>query len=232
MMRISLATVVASTVLLAGCGGASHFVSGTDQGHGNRGRLGGWCRRGPGRSPAGPMKVPDWMKVDRAKKRWPMQIEAGKTEANHNWNFNGFANGDAIIAVPVNYSVRMEGFNNDKAVAHSIGVDQRTGEFPPTLANPQPVFPKAISSKPTDPAGGVSPGKSETVNFKAATRTPAAWCATCRVTRLRACGCDSMSCPILRPGCGALPSRDSGHRREMAPVASYKRWFIDMVAPR
>ena len=169
MMRISLATVVASTVLLAGCSDTRTSSQGQTKGMETGAGPAAGAGAAPAAAPAGPMKVPDWMKVDRAKKAVTMQIEAGKTEANNHWNFNGFANGNATIAVPVNYSVQIEFKNDDKAVAHSIGVDQRTGEFPPTLANPQPVFPKAISSKPTDPAGGVSPGKSETVNFKAAT---------------------------------------------------------------
>ncbi len=171
MMRTSIA-LVASTLLLAGCSGTRNSSQdqsqGAETGQGPAAAApGGGASTAPAAAPAGPMKVPEWMKVDRSKKSVTMNIEAGKTEANNHWNFNGFANGNATIAVPVNYAVQIEFKNDDKAVAHSIGVDKRTGEFPPTMANPQPVFPKAISSKPTDPAAGVAPGKSETVSFKA-----------------------------------------------------------------
>ena len=58
--------------------------------------------------------------------------------------------------------------NDDKAVAHSIGVDQRTGEFPPRWRTRSRCSPRqSAASRPT--RRGVSPGKSETVNFKAAT---------------------------------------------------------------
>ena len=103
MMRISLATVVASTVLLAGCGDTRTSSQGQTKGMETGAGPAAGAGAAPAAAPAGPMKVPDWMKVDRAKKAVTMQIEAGKTEANNHWNFNGFANGDATIAVPVNY---------------------------------------------------------------------------------------------------------------------------------
>jgi sulfocyanin len=175
MMRISMAGVVASALLVAGCGRSApeSQSKGVETGAGPGAAPGGPGAPAtpgpPAAAPTGPMTMPDWMKVDRAKKSVSMQIEAGKTETNNHWNFNGFSNGGATIAVPANYTVQINFKNDDPAVAHSLGVDKRTGDFPPTFENPQPVFPKAITSKPTDPAGGVSPGKSETLSFKAAT---------------------------------------------------------------
>jgi uncharacterized cupredoxin-like copper-binding protein len=174
MRRIATALVAGSALIALGCGGGRNSTEnqskGIETGAGpaaTPAAPGGGAA--PSAAPTGAMKVPDWMKVDRAKKAVTLQVEAGKTDANNHWNLNGFSNGNATIAVPANYTVRIEFKNDDPAVSHSIGVDKRTGDFPPTMQNPQPVFPKAISSKPTDPAGGVSPGKTETVNFTAAT---------------------------------------------------------------
>ena len=71
------------------------------------------------------------MTVNRANKTVAIHIQAGKTAANNHWNFNGSTNGSTIISVPVNYSVEIGFKNDDRAVAHSLGVDARTGEFPP-----------------------------------------------------------------------------------------------------
>jgi uncharacterized cupredoxin-like copper-binding protein len=107
------------------------------------------------------------MKVDEAAKTISADIDAGKTPDNNHWNFNGFVNGNATMTVPAGYKVRIQMKNSDPAVAHSIGVDSKMGEFPPMFQDPKPVFPGAISEDPTSPQGGTAPGKSATISFTA-----------------------------------------------------------------
>lgn len=172
-MRWSMGLLSVAGLLMAACGG------------GNRGTTTGTARTGqPAETAAAPaggatttgatggggggaLTVPDWMKVDKSARTVSADVEAGKTPDNNHWNFNGYYNGNATITVPVGYKVRIQFTNHDPAVPHSIGVDSRTGDFPPTFTNPQPVFRGAISSNPTDPTKATAPGKSETISFTA-----------------------------------------------------------------
>lgn len=113
------------------------------------------------------LTLPSWMKVDRSAKTVSADIEAGKTAENNHWNFNGYYNGNATIAVPAGYKVTIQFKNDDPAVAHSIGVDSKTSDFPAMWENPQPVFSGAISENPTSLQGGTSPGKSTKISFTA-----------------------------------------------------------------
>lgn len=117
----------------------------------------------------GGMTTPDWMTVDHDAETVTLQIEAGSSDANNYWNFNGYINGGATITVPVGYAVTIEFTNRDPAMAHSIGVSELTSNFPPMFENPQPVFAGAISSNPTDQAQATQPGRSETISFTAGT---------------------------------------------------------------
>ena len=110
--------------------------------------------------------MPSWMKVDQNAKTVSMDIQGGKTATNNHWNFNGYANGDATITVPPGFKVTLDVSNHDPALAHSIGVDTRTGNFDATLT-PQPAFANAVSPDPSNPAGGIQPGKSTKVTFTA-----------------------------------------------------------------
>ena len=165
-MRHLLFAAAASAVL-AGCrGGESSTAKAPDTGAGAAPAAG---PAAPAQAaPAAPaaMTMPEWMKVDRAKKTVTMGLEAGKTPDNNHWNYNGFANGGATITVPEGYTVNLEFKNADPQLAHSVGVDTRTGDFPATM-EPTPVFPGALSKDPTNPAGGVGPNKSEKLTFKA-----------------------------------------------------------------
>jgi sulfocyanin len=116
---------------------------------------------------AGALTIPSWMTVDEDAKTVNLKIVAGETNANNSWNFNGYVNGEATITVPEGFTVTIDFENADQAVAHSIGVDERTGNFPPMFNDPQPVFPGAISSNPTDVTTATQPGQSETITFTA-----------------------------------------------------------------
>lgn len=115
------------------------------------------------------MTVPDWMTVDNDAKTVTLSIEAGKTDANNHWNFNGYTNGDATITVPQGFAVTINFTNRDPAMAHSIGVHEMAegGTFPAMFQNPTPVFDGAISANPTDAAKATQPGRSETLSFTA-----------------------------------------------------------------
>jgi hypothetical protein len=118
-------------------------------------------------APSGPMTMPAWMKVDKAKKTVSLDIHAGQTPDNNHWNFNGYDKGNATITVPEGYKVTLKFTNDDPSLAHSIGVDSAYTTFPATFTNPQPIFSGAISSDPTDPTKATQPHKSQTLNFTA-----------------------------------------------------------------
>lgn len=112
------------------------------------------------------MTVPAWMTIDASARTVTMEIEAGQTDANNGWNFNGYVNGNATITVPTGYTVTIE-FSNGDVLAHSIGVNARVGDFPPMFENPEPVFEGAISSNATSITNATLPGASETITFSA-----------------------------------------------------------------
>lgn len=116
---------------------------------------------------AGALTVPSWMTVDQDAKTVHLKIVAGETNANNSWNFNGYVNGEATITVPEGFTVTIEFENRDQVMAHSIGVDALTANFPPIFDDPEPVFPGAISSNPTDLVTATQPGQSETITFTA-----------------------------------------------------------------
>jgi len=115
----------------------------------------------------GPMTVPSWMKVDKGAKTVTLDIHAGQTAANNHWNFNGHFKGDATITVPEGYKITIKFTNDDPSLAHSIGVDSAYTTFPATFTNPQPIFPGAISSNPTDMTKATQPKQSQTLTFTA-----------------------------------------------------------------
>ena len=57
--------------------------------------------------------------------------------------------------------------NDDPNIAHSIGVDSGTGNFPATFQNPEPVFAGAMSSNATSMQEATQPGQSESISFTA-----------------------------------------------------------------
>lgn len=165
LCRISLPLTAA--ILLAACGGERDAAIRAPAETTAAETAGGSAGGGAQPAEAGEATVPAWMKVDEAAKTVSADIEAGKTPDNNHWNFNGYYNGNATMTVPAGYKVRIQMKNSDPAVAHSIGVDSKTGEFPPMFQSPKPVFPGAISEDPTSLQGGTQPGKSTTISFTA-----------------------------------------------------------------
>ena len=113
------------------------------------------------------LTMPDWMSVDHAAKTISIEIIAGKSNANNNWNFNGFANGEASVVVPEGYAVSLTFKNNDPNMVHSIGVGERLDAYPAMMENATPVFTGAMSTNPTDMMNATKSGASETLSFSA-----------------------------------------------------------------
>ncbi|MFB6239989.1 MAG: sulfocyanin-like copper-binding protein [Gemmatimonadota bacterium] len=109
------------------------------------------------------------MQVNEAKSTVSMEIVAGKTDANNNWNFNGYyAGNNARIVVPQGYEITIDFVNQTgNLVAHSLGIDETMESWPATFQNPKPVFEGAITSNPTSMKGATRPGESETITFTA-----------------------------------------------------------------
>ena len=116
-------------------------------------------------APTGP--ATDWVTSDAAAKTATMDVVAGKDATNNNWNFNGFANGQATVTVPTGYKVTINFSNNDPNMAHSIGVAAKAaGPFSAT-PDPKPVFAGGVSSNPTSMTDATKKGATETVTFTA-----------------------------------------------------------------
>ena len=109
----------------------------------------------------------DWFQIDEGAQTVTLTLIAGATADNNSWNFNGYYNGNATVTVPEGYTVTVNFTNQDQNMAHSVGIDERTGNFPPNIADPAPVFAGAMSSNPTSLSEATMPGESESFTFTA-----------------------------------------------------------------
>lgn len=169
-MRIRDAALIGTAVALGACGGGNNANKMADTTAAPAESAAAPAAAGStstAAAPSGPMTMPAWMKIDKAKKTASLDIHAGQTPDNNHWNFNGYDKGNATITVPEGYKVTINFTNDDPSLAHSIGVDSAYTTFPPTFTNPQPIFSGAISSDPTDPGKATQPHKSQTVTFTA-----------------------------------------------------------------
>lgn len=124
-------------------------------------------RAGPATPDANRQELPDWIRVNREAGEVKLVVVAGKTDFNHRWNFNGYANGDATITVPQGYRVTLDFRNDDPAVPHSLGIGEREERYPPIFENPTPAFEGAFTSSPTSVTESTLPGEQETIAFTA-----------------------------------------------------------------
>lgn len=115
------------------------------------------------------LTVPDWMTVDEADQTVTMEIVAGQSNANNNWNYNGYYGGDGTIVVPEGWEVTIEFSNEDQVNAHSISIESQVDDYPPTFTEANPVFDGAATEGPTQMASATQPGESETITFTAST---------------------------------------------------------------
>ena len=135
---------------------------------------GGEAADAPAESPAtqAPSATPidaDWIQADTAARTVTLTIVAGQDATNNNWNFNGYANGNATVTVPEGFAVTINFTNQDPNMAHSIGVSPRpTGPWSAT-PDPTPVFAGAVSSNPASMTDATVVGETETLTFTATT---------------------------------------------------------------
>ncbi len=102
-----------------------------------------------------------WMKVDEAGRKVSFDIVAGSTSTNSAWNFNGYAEGDMTITVPVGWTVTMTFSNADGDVPHSLYVLDDAPPFATELPE-QPDIPRAYS---INLKNGIGAGKTDTLHF-------------------------------------------------------------------
>ena len=100
----------------------------------------------------------DWISVDDAARTVTVTLVAGETDANNRWNFNGYANGEPTVVVPVGYTVTINFENRDPVHRHSVGVLERAASYPPVFDEATPVFEGAITSNATSMTEATAPG--------------------------------------------------------------------------
>ena len=96
-----------------------------------------------------------WMTVDSASKSVRLTMDAAHGDANNGFNFNGYANGQMVVTIPVGWKVTVECKNESDSVNHSCAVVKNEGD---TL----PAFPGASTPAPVT---GTAPGESSTFEF-------------------------------------------------------------------
>ena len=118
---------------------------------------------------AAPAAMPaDWISVDDAARTVTVTLIAGETDANNRWNFNGYANGEATVVVPLGYTVTIDFENRDPVHHHSAGVLARAASHPPVFDEATPVFDGAITSNATSMTEATAPGGgTESITFVA-----------------------------------------------------------------
>ncbi|MGH7544784.1 MAG: sulfocyanin-like copper-binding protein [Gemmatimonadota bacterium] len=77
--------------------------------------------------------APEWIHFDADAKTVQLAITAALTHVNGGWNFNGYANGDLTIAVPLGWRVHVDFVSRDANVPHSLGIiTGEPGKLPPS----------------------------------------------------------------------------------------------------
>ncbi|CAN5764286.1 hypothetical protein BH20GEM1_BH20GEM1_09120 [soil metagenome] len=112
----------------------------------------------------GEFSTPDWMTVDATAQTVTMRIEAGGSDVNNYWNFNGLYAGHGSISVPQGYSVTINFTNSDPTQPHSLGIDEAQESWPTTFDAPEPAFAGAITP---DPTVGTASGGTASMTFTA-----------------------------------------------------------------
>jgi sulfocyanin len=109
-----------------------------------------------------PENVNASIEYDAAAKTVRFPNVSGLTASAGGWNFNGFANGNATLVVPLGTTVEMEYYNAD-AHPHSVGIVAGRPDAIPSAPG-DPVFANAISAKYQS---GMPSGARDVVKFTA-----------------------------------------------------------------
>ena len=141
------------TIALFGCGSGEESSSGT--------------ATEAAAAPSATMPA-GWIAVDDAARTVRVTLVAGETDANNRWNFNGYANGEATVVVPVGYTVTLNVENRDPVHHHSVGVFARAASYPAVFEEATPVFDGAITSHAMSMTDATAPGGgTESITFVA-----------------------------------------------------------------
>jgi hypothetical protein len=110
--------------------------------------------------------VPSWMSVDAAAHRVRLDIVAGWNGANERLNFNGYAEGDATVVVPLGWTVDLAFKNDDERMPHSLVVTKAYGtDEMPNVAGLDQVAIRRASTQ--NPGGGTFAPNTDTARFTA-----------------------------------------------------------------
>jgi uncharacterized cupredoxin-like copper-binding protein len=156
-------TTILSTILVAGlwaCGGQTDDTDVMEADTAGMAETGAMDDETMG----GELSTPDWMTIDATAQTVTMEIQAGSSDANNYWNFNGLYAGNGSITVPQGYSVTINFTNSDPTQPHSLGIDEAQDSWPATFDAPEPAFAGAITP---DPTVGTAPGGTATITFVA-----------------------------------------------------------------
>jgi uncharacterized cupredoxin-like copper-binding protein len=156
-------TTILSTILVAGlwaCGGQTDDTDVMEADTAGMAETGAMDDETMG----GELSTPDWMTIDATAQTVTMEIQAGSSDANNYWNFNGLYAGQGSITVPQGYSVTINFTNSDPTQPHSLGIDEAQDSWPATFDAPEPAFAGAITP---DPTVGTAPGGTATITFVA-----------------------------------------------------------------
>lgn len=105
---------------------------------------------------------PSWMTWDPATRTVKMRIVSGDPPSvNGGWNYNGYANGDLTITVPVDANVIID-YRNIDQLQHSLVVIDGHSPLPPQGGTP--AFPRAFTVRLVE---GIPPGGGDVVRFTA-----------------------------------------------------------------
>ncbi len=91
--------------------------------------------------------APDWVSVEAESRKVSLYIVAGLTTANSAWNFNGYANGEMTITVPLDWQVEIRFTSRDANFPHSIGIVEIEEEMPISGDQATIALPRAFSLK-------------------------------------------------------------------------------------
>ncbi len=119
-------------------------------------------------APAGGLADVDWIVTDDAAQTVTINLVAGQTNDNNNWNFNGLWNGSGSVVVPEGYEVTLNFENADPINYHSVVVMEPQASYPAVFESAVPVFEGAETSNATSMTESTEPGGgTETVRFVA-----------------------------------------------------------------
>ena len=159
-----VAEVAAMT--LAACGSGSEQASPADSGTAAPAAVAPAAAPAAASKPAmpqvDPANVNASLQYDAATKTLKLPNVSGLTTAAGGWNFDGYANGNATLVIPVGTTVEMEYYNAD-AHPHSVGIVAGRPSAIPSAPG-DPAFPNAVSAKYQ---AGMASGQLDLVRFTA-----------------------------------------------------------------